>query len=242
MNRDRWFEMAEGFSLVASRQASGESLCEHCRGLLSVSGVAISLMTESDTTSLCVSTPDVALLEELQFNTGEGPSRDAFTSGEPVLEHSLAFGPTSRWLSLAGLARDIGLEGVFAFPLQIGAARIGALTLYQRDGSAWSTDQLADALIAADVLAHLILTLQAKVPDGLLAGVLGDIWSYRVEVHQAAGMLSVQAKMGVAEALVRLRSLAFDSGRPIMELALAVIDRRLRLENSGGVDFEWGED
>jgi AmiR/NasT family two-component response regulator len=51
----------------------------------------------------------------------------------------------------------------------------------------------------------------------------------RAEVHQATGVISVQAGAGMAEALVRLRARAFATERPIADLARQVLD--------GGLNF-----
>ena len=51
----------------------------------------------------------------------------------------------------------------------------------------------------------------------------------RAEVHQATGVVSVQAAVGLAEALVLLRARAFADERPLGELARDVLD--------GSVDF-----
>jgi hypothetical protein len=49
-------------------------------------------------------------------------------------------------------------------------------------------------------------------------------------VHQASGVLSVQLEVSVGEALVRLRAHAFGTGRPLSEVAAAVVAHRLRLD------------
>jgi hypothetical protein len=207
-----------------------------------VSGAAISLLTGPTMSSLCASGERSRELEDGQFTLGEGPSCEAFLSGRPVLEEEMTSTGSVRWPALAGLMRDTGIVGIFAFPLQIGAARSGVLTLYQDHPGSWSKEQHGDALIAADALTHVILSLQANAPSGELAEALRDAGAYRAEIHQASGVLSVQAGISVAEALVRLRSLSYVSGRGMSELALAVIAHRLRLKPSVSLEVDWSED
>jgi hypothetical protein len=242
VNRERWFEMVESFSAVTSRQAPGETLCSRCRDLLFVTDVGISLVTATNVGPLCASGARAEALEDAQFTLGEGPSFDAVSSGRAVIEEDVASALPARWPALASFARDAGVEGIFAFPIQIGAARLGVLTCYEKNAGAWSTDRYADALIACDVLSHVILAVQAKAPPGDLAEALRDAGSYRAEVHQASGMLSVQGTISVSEALVRLRSFAYATQRPIGDLASAVITRQLRLERSDSLDLNWSED
>jgi hypothetical protein len=52
--------------------------------------------------------------------------------------------------------------------------------------------------------------------------------TFRAQVHQAAGMISVQLGVSLAEALVRLRARAFAEDRLIAEVAADVVARRLR--------------
>jgi AmiR/NasT family two-component response regulator len=52
----------------------------------------------------------------------------------------------------------------------------------------------------------------------------------RAEVHQAAGMVSVQLSVSVAEARLLLRKRAFAESRPLAALAADVVGRRVRFE------------
>jgi hypothetical protein len=84
------------------------------------------------------------------------------------------------------------------------------------------------------VAAHTIVAMQANAPPGGIAAELEDGANFHFVVHQAAGMISEQLHVGVAEALVRLRSYAFRFDTPIDEVAEAVVRRRLRLHDSDG--------
>jgi AmiR/NasT family two-component response regulator len=47
------------------------------------------------------------------------------------------------------------------------------------------------------------------------------------EIHQATGMVSVQAGVGLTEALLLLQARAYAADRPLLELANEVVARRL---------------
>ena len=53
--------------------------------------------------------------------------------------------------------------------------------------------------------------------------------TYRMVVHQAAGMAMVQLGTSLPEALVRLRATAFAEGISINDLATDLVSRRRRL-------------
>jgi AmiR/NasT family two-component response regulator len=63
-----------------------------------------------------------------------------------------------------------------------------------------------------------------------VAGELEVGSDFHFAVHNAAGMVSVQAGISVTEALIRLRAFAFSQDRLLADVAQDVIDRRLRLE------------
>lgn len=53
------------------------------------------------------------------------------------------------------------MAAVFSFPLQVGAARLGALSLYQDRPGPLDDDRYADAVVMARVLTRAILAIQA---------------------------------------------------------------------------------
>ncbi len=68
----------------------------------------------------------------------------------------------------------------------------------------------------------------ARRPD-TVAGELEAGADFHFAVHNAAGIVSVQEGISVAEALIRLRAFAFSSDRLLADVARDVIARRLRL-------------
>ncbi|MDQ6614354.1 MAG: hypothetical protein M3083_06330 [Actinomycetota bacterium] len=100
-------------------------------------------------------------LAELEFTLGNGPASDAHEHGLPVLEVDLVNAPPLRWSAFAGPVVDAGIRAVFAFPLRLGAARLGALILYQVHPGDLGADSYADALISAEINTRAILARQA---------------------------------------------------------------------------------
>jgi hypothetical protein len=171
----------------------------------------------------------MAALEDLQFTMGVGPCKDAFQSGLPVHAPRLDAGATARWPAFADMARDAGIGAVFAYPLCTNGAKIGVMTLYQDREGDLSTDQHEDSIAVAEVLTETVLSLQDAAPAGVLAEGLEVAVRYRAQIHQAAGMVSVQLKIPVAEALMRIRAHAFASGQSVGVVAADIVARRLRL-------------
>jgi hypothetical protein len=212
-------------------------LCELAAEITGVSGASVTLLSdELSRGSLCTTGGIATYLDELQFTLGEGPALDAQKRGKPVLEPDLATPSAVRWPALTPLAIRAGARAVFAFPLQIGAVRLGAVTLFRAEPGPLDDSQYTGALLVAVVASRTILALQANAPPGSLAAELEKGANFHFVVHQAAGMVSIQLDIGVTEALVRLRAHAFLSERSIDDVSQDVVDRVLRLtdEASGG--------
>lgn len=207
-----------------------EVLCAACAAALPVTGVGLILMSEQGPVGLAAATDGPAsTMEELQFTLGEGPCVDASAAGRPVLQPELRKTGPSRWPGFGPAALDAGIEAIFAFPLQVGRIRLGVLDLYRDVPGTLSPVELAEALAFADAATRVLLHLQDQMPlDAGLHPDLGGGAHHRPEVHQATGMISVQAGVGLTEALLLLRARAYSSERSILDVAHDVVQRRLR--------------
>ena len=207
-------------------------LCGVCRSVTGMSGAGIMLMSGDLPLGSVGTTGAVsALIEDLQYTLGEGPCVDAYQLGRPVLEPDLADPAVPRWMAFTGPALDAGVRAVFGFPLEIGGVRLGALNLFADRPGRLSDDQHADALVAADISAEAVLVMQAKESVGVLAPELERGSNFQYVVHQAAGMVSSQLDVSIAQALVRLRAYAFSHQRLLAEVAADVVARRLRFDD-----------
>jgi hypothetical protein len=212
-------------------------LCEVCAEVTRMSGAGIMLMSDDVARgSVCTTNGVSALIEQLQYELGEGPCVDAHRHGRPVLEPDLAHPATSRWVAFAGPAVEAGVGAVFGFPLQVGAVRLGALNLYCDRPAPLTDDQHADALVMANVAAQAVLVLQANAPPGRLAAELEAGADFNYVVHQASGMVAAQLDVSVGQALIRLRGYAFGNDRPLTNVAEDVVARRVRFDTDDDED------
>jgi hypothetical protein len=178
---------------------------------------------------LCTTNDVSHLIEELQYTLGEGPCVDAYHQDRVVAEPDLADPVTRRWFAYTPPALAAGVRAVFAFPLRVGAVRLGALNLYRDWPGPLSDDQHADALVVADLGARWVLEAQAGAPPDVVAKELEIGADFHFVVHNAAGMTSVQQRISITEALIRLRAHAFSNDRPLADVAEDVVAGRLRL-------------
>ena len=208
---------------------SSTRLCEVSTDILAVSGSGVMLMSgDVARGSLCTTNAVSALIEDLQYTLGEGPCVDAYQQDQVVVEPDLARARTRRWLAFTPAALEAGVRAVFGFPLRVGAARLGALNVYQDRPGALSDDQHADALVVADVVARWVLDVQADAPSGALAVELEAGGDFYFAVHNAAGAVSIQLGCSITEAMIRLRAYAFSNDRLLRDVAEDVMSRKVR--------------
>jgi hypothetical protein len=214
-------------------------ICLSCVRTLPVTGAAASVMTAGGHRGVVFATDETAgPLEDVQFTVGEGPGVDAFENGRAVLVDDLDGDDSTladTWPMFTATATDLGVRAVFAFPLRLGAASLGALTLYHVRPGALVGDDLARAVHLADAAAVALLDFMVGVgapgeqpADAAANG--DDREFFRSEIYQAAGMVTVQLGVSIEVAMIRIRSHAFASGRPTGDIARDIVRRKLRLE------------
>jgi hypothetical protein len=219
-------------------RASGlktKRLCEVCAEVTGLSGAGILLMSgDVPQGSVCTTNKVSALLEQLQFELGEGPCIDAHHQQRPVLEPHLAAPITPRWPAFTGPALDAGVRAVFSFPLHVAAVGLGALNLYSDRAGSLTDDQHADALVMAELAAQAVLLMQANAPPGRLAAELEADADFHYVVHQASGMVAATLEVSVDQAFMRLRAYAFGHDRRLAEVVEDVVARTLRFDDQSG--------
>jgi hypothetical protein len=223
-----------------------QPLCTVCAESTGMTGAGIMLMSGAvQRGSVCTTDSVSALIEQLQYELGEGPCLDAYHQDRPVLEPDLDDPASPRWPAFTGPAVDAGARAVFGFPLQVGAVRLGALNLYRDAIGPLTDDQHADALLLAGIVAQALLLIQAGAPSGTVAAELEANADFQYVVHQASGMVAAQLGVTVGHALIRLRAHAFGSDRSLTAVARDVVERRLRFGaelGDAGVDPTIGDE
>jgi hypothetical protein len=221
--------------LGAGGDLETQRLCEVCADVIGITGAGIMLMSgDIPRGSVCASDSVSELIEQLQFELGEGPCVDAYNHDRPVLEPDLALAAHGRWVAFTPKAVAAGARAVFGFPMQVGAARLGALNLYRTSPGPLSDEQHTDALLMAQLAPQALLLLQADAAAGTVAAELEAHAEFQYVVHQASGMVAAQLDIGVGQALVRLRAYAFGNDRALAGVARDVVERRLRFDAATG--------
>jgi hypothetical protein len=235
------WELVAGRAASRGARASLADVCAVAVAAARVSGAGLTATTTAARAGhvMCVTGELGEKIEELQLTLGEGPSVDASASFGPVLIPDLGTQHAGRrWPGFASAAFRAGVAAIFAFPLQIGAIRVGVLDLYRDQPGPLSDHEFGDALILADAATLLLLDGQDHDQDwaagSLMAqngpgGQPADLALHRAEIDQATGMLTEQLRTGIEDAFVRLRAYAYAHDRQLADVARDIVGRRLRL-------------
>lgn len=205
------------------------ALCGAAAEELSASGVGLTVRATNGIYGMATaSDPATERIEELQLTFGEGPCVDAFATSRPVLIPDLAADAMRRWPVYAPAVHDAGVRAVFAFPLQVGAVRLGALDVFRTRIGTLSRTELGHALVYADRATATLLNGQEHATDD--ADGLDDALDNRIELFQAQGMITIQLGVGLTEALTRIRAYAYAHDRRLSDVAADIVARRLHFE------------
>ncbi|MDM4763424.1 ANTAR domain-containing protein [Galbitalea sp. SE-J8] len=199
---------------------------------LPVDGAAVSTLGDPlGTETLWASDARAARVDGMLIDLGEGPTWLAASSRTPVLEGDLAAIDGGRWPVAHGLLRSMGVRGIFAFPLHVGALSLGAVDLFTVRPTRLSAGCVARGTALADSAARVILGRAVADLDAVDPAPADGPHSRR-EVHQATGMVAAQMRVSVTDARLVIAAHAYASGEPVLGIASEIVARRLSFEPS----------
>lgn len=154
-------------------------------------------------------------VDQVQYETGEGPCLDAIWEQETVRIDDLA--GTDRWPQFSERAVAIGVRSVLAFRLFVQEDSMGALNLYARERKAFSDESVHLGHVFA---AHASLAWDhARETDGLQAAI-----ATRGLIGQAQGILMAQHKVTADAAFSLLRVASQQRNVKLRSVAQEVVD------------------
>jgi len=209
-----------------SRPSAG-SLCAAFLEELPVTGASISMFaTNGLPSTLCASDAVAARSEALQFELGEGPHWEAMGLRAAVLCSDIRAGTTA-WPLWANAAAELGVVGSFAFPMIMGAAVVGVVDLYSRMPFVMDSVLVDRAGALAQATTASAMRRATQLADDPVAQEVALAPALRREVHQATGIILFQLGISATDAFARLRAYSFAIGRPVIDVARDVVERRL---------------
>lgn len=228
--RERLWQSIAAQTPAPGHRGWAQAVCVACvAALVSVEAAALTLRAKPRAQEMLGASDEwSAKLEETQYTLGEGPGIQAYADGAPVLVEDLRT-QGAPWPVFAEAALGMDAAAVFAFPLQVGAIRIGTLDLYRHHPGRLPHDDLADSALLADLATTALLKTTDTGEEGALDWVR-PIGSYQ-NINVATGMLAARLGIGLDDAFARLRGRAYAESRSLLDLASDVVERRIDFEH-----------
>src|SRR5260370_16446674 len=95
----------------------------------------------------------------MQFTFGEGPCLDCVVQGFPILVADLAKPSDGRWPAYSLAMLDHHIRGIFAIPIVLAGAYVGALDLFRTRPAELSDEHLAGPSLPAGAAAIPFMSL-----------------------------------------------------------------------------------
>ncbi len=199
------------------------TLTERCVELIDTDAAGLMLDDQRGNLRLITHTHESArLLELFELQQQEGPCLDCFATGQVLANIDLT-AATERWPSFTQAAREVGFGTSHAVPLRLRRQVIGALNLFAAGRRPLDDDSLAVARGLADIATIGLLHERAVRDQVALSEQLQTALHSRILIEQAKGVLSAQTGTSVEAAFALMRTHARRTGRPLTEVAGAVV-------------------
>src|SRR5713101_4716943 len=222
---DRMESSPAGFSAVLIEDRSLDaimnlvvSLAE--RSLASVDAATISLLRAGPDRLDSIFEPggmDIRALDQIQFDTGEGPCMTALHTGK-LVRTSVDVEP-DRWPAFASLATATGICQVLAIPLLVRTHPVGSLNLYCRTKEPLGHDDLVAAQSFAAKASTVLADFTSHGTAELARAQLEDTLLSRDVIGQATTILTLTKHCSAEDAFGVLRRVAQERHITLREMA-----------------------
>jgi signal transduction histidine kinase len=162
---DGFDEMLGRFAATMLGNTSTQAILDHAvretAALLPIDGAgAVLLSTGAAPEHLAASDATAMEFELLQSSLNQGPCMVAHDTAMPVSIPDLDL--NQDFPEFTAAARNLGLSGVFAFPLRQGEVSLGVLDLYRKSPGPLGEAEMLTAQVLADVLTAYVMNAQAR--------------------------------------------------------------------------------
>ena len=203
-------------------------LTKSVTAVLGLGGSGVTMAEQGQLQFVTAVTPDSKELERSQEEHQEGPCRDAYETGEVVRVTDVRQ-ESARWPHYAATATRLGLAGVAGIPMRDGDEVIGALNIYSSEPRQWSDEDIAVAVVLADVATTYVLNAAKLHDQEQLSQQLQQALDSRVVIEQAKGITAHQNTVPVDQAYQLMRRHARNNNTSLRMVAEAIVGVGLKV-------------
>jgi GAF domain-containing protein len=203
-------------------------LTKSVTAVLGLGGSGVTMAEDGQLQFVTAVNPDSKELERSQEDHQEGPCRDAYESGEVVRVTDVRQ-ESARWPDYSATATRLGVAGVAGIPMRDGDQVIGALNIYSREPRQWSDQDIAVAVVLADVATSYVLNAAKLHDQEQLSEQLQQALDSRVVIEQAKGITAHQNTIRVDQAYLLMRRHARNNNTSLRVVAEAIVGVGLKV-------------
>ncbi len=190
------------------------------------SGVALAHDGELDFTTAL---PEALMeLERVQIRNQAGPCMEAYRSGSVVAVTDLTT-ERDRWPEYCAVAERLGMMSVAGIPMLLSGNAFGALNLYGSGPRPWPQEDLAAAVVMADMATNYLINASKLQQQEQLAAQLQRALDSKAIIEQAKGIVASNREISVDEAFSQIRAQARSQHVTVRSLAEAIVHEGLKL-------------
>jgi GAF domain-containing protein len=206
-----------------------QTLVDRAVEIFDASAAGILLLNQDHELEVLASTSEQSsFVGLLQLNAGDGPCVECFKTGRPVSAEDPAE-MRRRWPTFAAAAEESGFASVHAVPMRLRDTVLGSLNLFRADQGALGPDDALAAQALTDVATISILQQRTIEHASVAQTQLQRALDSRVVIEQAKGFVAHTHRVDMGTAFAMLRRHARTTREPLVDVARAVIERRLTL-------------
>ena len=165
-------------------------------------GVSVTLERGGRLKTVASTNETIQLMDDHQYETGEGPCLAAAAEGHWFHSESLA--DESRWPSFVPRAIEEGIASILSTPLMTSERPIGALNIYSNSERAFGPREQELAALFASQASGILLDAGADVSDEQLGKRILDGLLVRETIARAEGMLMARDQLTAEHAAAAL--------------------------------------
>jgi GAF domain-containing protein len=203
-------------------------LTKSVTAVLGLGGSGVTMAEAGQLQFVTAVTPDSRELERSQEDHQEGPCRDAYETGEVVRVTDVRQ-ESAQWPHYSAAASRMVVAGVAGIPMRDGDEVIGALNIYSREPRQWSDQDIAVAVVLADVATSYVLNASKLHDQKRLSQQLQQALDSRVVIEQAKGITAHQNTVPVDQAYQLMRKHARNNNTSLRVVAEAIVGVGLKV-------------
>ena len=187
---------------------------------------AITMVVEGTLTTGVFTDPVASQIEQVQFDSGEGPCVDAYRSGEIRVIESTA--DERRWPDFCSACVRYGIGSTLSIPMTVETHTTGALNLYSREERAFDCSSVETASVFAAQAAILLASAEVSRAALARAAQLQQAMESRSSIEQAKGIVIATTRCTPDEAFAVLVTQSQKENRKLHDIAREIVEHASR--------------